>query len=465
MVSQSGGINLVSNNYVSIPSNVPLYFGSNGSLIKSEGSSGNMTISNPGSLNLSSGSVNIPVNNYLNFGSTSNSIYSNGQQLLLNGFNGIFMTAPSLTITGNLDVLGSLSVGASDLDTNKYILPLGTTQILNLTLAQNVLSSAGNIQITTNTVNNFSIGDSVTLKNVNSAPSIDGSYTVKSIVNTTTFIISSGSTLSSNASKGLVTSNLTTFQGKDVGIQVNYWSTTGAPSVTAGSLAYKTGFFGWKNDVERWQFYKTATINNNVVTGNLGTVQADTLLTNNLSGFVLNGPVSAGSNAISGDNFQISGGSIQSTPIGNALASTGRFTTLTNTVQAVFQNVTLQSSLAYSFERYTLDSATLTTRNPSINVVLSMFSVNGPNWTSSSGTMPSFSVPDGTFKILVCSSIGTGSSHTIHFGAGKLITPNPLNSSAQPSKLVFKRQSQSAQIVFDAVQSAWILIGSGAYVQ
>ena len=54
---------------------------------------------------------------------------------------------------------------------------------------------------------------------------------------------------------------------------------------------------------------------------------------------------------------------------------------------------------------------------------------------------------------------------TIHFGEGKLITPNPLNTSAQPSKLVFKRQSQSAQIVFDAVQSAWILIGSGAYVQ
>jgi hypothetical protein len=246
---------------------------------------------------------------------------------------------------------------------------------------------------------------------------------------------------------------------------VNYWSTTNTPSVTAGSLAFKTGFFGWKNDVERWQFYQNATINNDVVTGNLGTVQADTLLTNKMSGFVLNGPVSAGNNVISGNNFQISGGSIQSTPIGNALASTGRFTTLTNTVQAVFQNVTLQSSLAYSFERYTLDSATLTTRNPSINVVLSMFSVNGPNWTSSSGTMPSFSVPDGTFKILVCSSVGTGSSHTIHFGAGKLITPYPLNTSAQPSKLVFKRQSQSAQVVYDAVQSAWILIGSGAYVQ
>jgi hypothetical protein len=269
----------------------------------------------------------------------------------------------------------------------------------------------------------------------------------------------------SNGVKGIVKSNLTTFQGKDVGIQVNYWSTTNAPSVTAGSLAFKTGFFGWKNDVERWQFYQNATINNDVVTGNLGTVQADTLLTNKMSGFVLNGPVSAGNNAISGNNFQISGGNIQSTPIGNALASTGRFTTLTNTVQAVFQNVTLQSSLAYSFERYTLNSATLTTRNPSINVVLSMFSVNGPNWTSSSGTMPSFSVPDGTFKILVCSSIGTGSSHTIHFGEGKLITPNPLNTSAQPSKLVFKRQSQSAQIVYDAVQSAWILIGSGAYVQ
>lgn len=467
VTSQSGGILLNASNSVQIPSNVPLLFGTSGSSIVSSGTTGNLTITSPGNLNLSpsGGNVNVPTNTFLNFGSTSNSIYSNGQQLLLNGYEGISMTAPTLSITGNLDVLGSLSVGASDLDTNKYILPLGTNQVLNVTSASTVVSTSGNIQIITDAVHNFSIGDPITLKNVNSSPSIDGDYLVTRIVNATTFYISSGTLLTTNGLKGLVKSNLTTFQGKDVGIQVNYWSTTNAPSVTAGSLAYKTGFFGWKNDVERWQFYQNATINNNVVTGNLGAVQADKLFTNRLSGFSLDGPVSAGSNAISGNNFQISGGSIQSTPIGNSIASTGRFTTLSNTVQAVFQNVTLQSSLAYSFERYTLDSATLQTRNPSANVVLSMFSVNGPNWTSSSGTMPSTSVADGTFKILVCSAVGTGSSHTIHFGTGKLITPNPLNTSAQPSKLVFKRQSQSAQLVFDAVQSAWILIGSGAYVQ
>ena len=99
-----------------------------------------------------------------------------------------------------------------------------------------------------------------------------------------------------------------------------------------------------------------------------------------------------------------------------------------------------------------------------------MFSVSGSNYTSSSGTMPSNSanISDGTFKLLICSSMATGSTHTIYFGANKLITPNPINSNSQATKITFKRQGQSAQLVFDAQgnnsQGSWILLSNGVYV-
>lgn len=257
---------------------------------------------------------------------------------------------------------------------------------------------------------------------------------------------------------------LTTEQGKDVGIQVNYWSTTGSTSITAGSAAYKTGFFGFKRNTERWSFYTNVTNNNSVVTGSLSDIEVSKVFASRMSGYILDGPITAGSNTISGTAFQIGGGSINSTPVGTNVASTGRFTNLSNTVQASFTNVSLQSTLAYSVERYSFGATSPATRSPSDSIVVSMFSVLGSNYITSSGTMPSTGLADGTFKMLVCSAMGTGCQHTVYFGAGKLITPNPLNN-VDPTRLVFKRRSQSAQVIWDAQQAAWILLASGAYVQ
>jgi hypothetical protein len=56
----------------------------------------------------------------------------------------------------------------------------------------------------------------------------------------------------------------------------------------------------------------------------------------------------------------------------------------------------------------------------------------------------------------------------VFFGTNKLITPNPLNSTAQATRITFKRQGQSAQLVFDAQgnnnQGSWILLSNGVYV-
>jgi hypothetical protein len=263
-------------------------------------------------------------------------------------------------------------------------------------------------------------------------------------------------------------------QGKDVGIGVNYWSTTGNIGVTSGSAAYKTGFFGFKSNTERWSFYTRSTISNDIVTGDFGDVEVNKVFTNRLSGFVLDGGVSGGSNLISGNNFQISGGNINNTPVGVATAQTGRFTNLSSTVQSQLMDTTLLGKFLYSVEKYTVNSS-LPFKNPiSTLTVVSMFSVVGTSFTGSSATMSSTNIVDGTLKILVCSSMGDNCTHTVHFGQGKIVSPNPL-SAVPPSKLVFKRTGQSVQLIYDATNTAysaqntsggaWIILNSGCYVE
>lgn len=133
----------------------------------------------------------------------------------------------------------------------------------------------------------------------------------------------------------------------------------------------------------------------------------------------------------------------------------------------VNSNLSLNKSLNYSFERYSMDSTTAS-YSPSPNVIMSLFSVIEPS-IDCNGTMPSLGISDGTFKILVCSSMAENSTYTIHFpivnDKPTLITPNPCDTNAIPTKLIFKRRSQSAQIVYDYDQSAWVLITAGAYVK
>lgn len=485
ITSQTGNINLIlntsGNSFIRIPENVKLYFGSDNTNYIVRNTSNNLLITNSiGNINItpssSNGSVNIPENTFLNFGtgSTKNSLYSDGQQLFINGYNGIGINTSTFTISGNINVIGTISAAvSSNFDINSYILPLGTSQLLNI---QSISSTSGTTTITVDNNHNFAIGDSIKLINTSTTPSIDGTFTVNQILSPVSFQITTTPITSytngtSNTITGTVKSNLTTYQGKDVGIQVNYWTTVGNTSLTSGSAGYKTGFFGYKNSSQRWTYYNNATISNNIVSGTLSDIEVNKVFTNNMSGFILDGTISAGSNAIAGNNFQISGGNINNTPIGTNVAQSGRFTNLSNTVSASLQNVTLTSSLAYTFERYTLSTTGLQTRNPSSNYVISMFSITGTNYISSSGTMPSSSanIQDGTFKILTCNAMGIGCRHTIHFGQDKLITPNPLNSNAKASRLIFKRQGQTAQLVFDAQgnnnQGAWILLSNGVYVE
>ncbi|NDD53123.1 hypothetical protein EBZ39_04450 [bacterium] len=432
-------------------------------------SSGNLVIANTsGNVELtpkaSGGNVLLPINTYLSFGGTTNSIISDSQQLLINGYNGVGIQSSTFTISGNVNVIGSITTLSTSFNLDNYILPLGKDYKVAISTVTN--DGIGFLRVTTSQQHYLTAGDRVTLLNTNSVPEVNGDYTVASVIDATTFRVPYSTPLTTpGMTAGTLKTTLMFDPGKDVGIAVNNWRST-AGSVTSGSSGYRTGFFGWKNTLNRWMFYENAQIVNDVVTGGtLGNVQINELFANRVSGFELTGTISAGSNVVRGTNFQIGGGAIDSTPIGVTGAQSGRFTSLSNTVSAAFSNVTFSTSVAYTFERYTLSSAGLQTRNPSINSVISLFSVSGVSYTGSSGTMPTLvtSVADGTFKMLVCASMGTGCEHTIYFGSGKLITPNPTNATAG-SKLVFKRAGQSCQLVFDGVQGAWILLNAGAYV-
>lgn len=459
-VTANNDLTFVSNSFiveaeshVTFPGGIPINIGDAQLSSKTDG---NFVVTNStGNIQLvpESGNVEIPIDTFLEFGSTSNSIYSDGAELFINGFNSVYISSGSLVIGGNVVVEGSF-------DTDTYILPLGTFQKLDIT---SITSSSSGVLVTTTDVHYLTIGDQVEISATNSVPTINGTFTVTNVNSDTEFFINDFTVFTTDGTFGKIKSNLKTGQNKDVGIQVNYWRNTTSDGVTSGSVNYNTGFFGYKIDTNRWTFYDRATISNFVVSGTLGDIEVNKIFTDKVSGFVLEGDVSAGNRAIIGSNFQIDGGNINTTPIGQSSAAPGRFTTLTSTVSAAFNNVALNQSLTYSIERYQLNSGGVQFRNPTTTSIVSLFSVIGVNYNGSSGTMPSTAVSDGTLKYLVCASIGEGCSHTIFFGSGKIIAPTQ-PSSPNPTKIVFKRAGQSAQLMFSSLDSSWILLNAGAYV-
>lgn len=465
-ISVNNGINLLTNTtgsgFVNIPSNTSLNIGISKII---QDTTGSLNIINTfGNINLtpvSNGSLVLPTNNSIIFSGINNNnrIVSDGTQLQLYGYSNIGLNSSSVTISGNVNVIGNINANEVTSDVGKYILPLGTSQILAISSITNS-STNGILVITTNLPNYLSSGDSVVIKNTNSNPVIDNTYIVTSTVNNTSFNISHTNLLLSG-SIGKLISVLTTYQGKDVGIRVDYWSTVGNTTVTSGSLNYKSGFFGWKNNTERWSFYNNATISNNIVTGNnFGDVQINQLYTNKISGFLLDGSLIGSNFLIEGSNFKINGGYIDNTIIGQTIAQTARFTNLSSTISSNLSNLTLQNTLNYSVERYTLSSL-VPTRNPNNSIVTTFFSISGVSFTNASGTLGNVGITDGQIKKIICSSMGMNSNYTLHFGLGKLITPNPLG--INPSKIVFKRQGQSCSVIFDAILGAWILESGNAY--
>jgi hypothetical protein len=461
--------------YTQFSENSPMYFGALSSgnfLIRSTSgnfhiinTSGNIYLSPATNISGSSyGSVIIPSNDKLVFGNNTTRIESdtNGNLNIYGMSIGINSTT-NITFNGNVDIAGSLNT----IDSGTYIYQLGTKQTLTVTSIINS-STIGSVVVTTNIPHYLVVGDSIKLANTNSIPSTNGDFIVQAITDNYTFTISNGSSLLNPATKGTMYGVLKEYQGKDVGIEVDYWSTVGNTSITAGSINYKRAFFGWLNNTQEWTYYSNATIDNSIITkGELGNLRANKLFTNNISGFVLDGPVTAGNNAVVGSNFQISGGTVNGTPIGQTTAQSGRFTSLATTTSTSLENVTFQSSISYSVENYTV-TALVPNRNPTSSVVTSYINVFGIGIIGT-GTMPLTGLSNGLTKKIVCTTISYGSEYQLNFASGRLIAPNPLGGTP-PTKITFKRQGQSCELMWNSTHinqttGAWILTGgTGAFV-
>ena len=474
LFNASNNVNFNSNSLNLYSSSPSLNFGSGSSgssIIQTYGnlniinSSGNIHLTPSRQINGTYGSIILQTNNSIVFSGTnaSNRISSDDNSLQLYGYN-VGINSSTVNISGNVNIIGTLSASSIESDINQYILPLGTNQVsLITTITTSNISSSGNTKIITNLPNYLSNGDTITIKNTNSIPLVEGTFTINGILNSNTFLINTP-TVTTPGNTGSVISNLTTFQGKDVGIEVEKWSSTiGNTQITAGSTGYNKGFYGWKDSLQKFVFYSNATISNNVVTsGVLGEVQVNKLDTNTISGFQLEGSLQGQSYIISGTNFQIQGGNIDTTSIGQNSASAGRFTNLASTISSTLENLTLISQLNYSLERFTVNSTLLPSKNPSVTVVLSFISVLGAGFIGT-GSMP-IGVYDGQLKILVASSINTNCQYELTFTPGTLMSPNPIDPNSIPTKITLKRRGQSVQLIWDSAGMFWLPLTSGVYI-
>lgn len=451
---------------IRIPENTYLYFGDEGDFttyifkdtsdnLEIFNSEGNILLTPSQTINSSTGHVVIPENNPITFCDYNNRIESDCNQLYLYGFQGVSVNTPVTTINGDLNVIGTISASSQNLDLNEFILPLGTSQLLSITSLVNG-PNTGDVDITTNVDHNLVVGDTVILSNTDSDPVIDGTYTVDTVVDSDTIRVVA-TALTTAGTSGELKSSLVTDPGKDVGIQVN-WHT----GVTTGTAEARFGFFGFQRSTKKWRFIEEGTNTNDVFSGTLGNIEFDKGYASRMSGFTLEGTLNAGSQTVFGSNFNIDGGTIDSTAIGTTIASTGRFTTLTSTIQANLEDVTIAGNLNLSCEEYTVSSG-LPIRNPLTNVVVSFINVSGVSFTSTGNTMA-----DGTVncqvKKLVATSIDAGCEYHLSFTAGKLIAPDPCTPGNDATLIKFKRKGQSVELLWYSTLSAWVVSNGGVYV-
>lgn len=467
-LGNSSGI-LLNTNFVQIPQNTPLYFGSqsSGNFITHD-TSGNFNINNSsGDIYLTphndvttgtsgNGNVIIPTNNNLIFGNSSTRIVSDGTNLQLYGYSIGINSTTTITFNGNVNVAGNITSTSK----GDYIYPLGSKQQLTITKIENS-TTTGSVIVTVAETHYLVIGDKVTLTSTDSIPSVNGDYIVNKIISSNKFSINA--TITNPGTTGVVYGVLKVYQGKDVGIEVDYWSNTDNPNVTAGSVNYKTAFFGWMNDTHQWTYFNNATIsNNNVTNGILGDIRVNEIYADKISGFTLDGVMSGGNNLITGTNFEISGGIIDNTRIGQNTAQAGRFTALSSTTETSLENVTFQSNISYSTEYYQVDSLN-SNRNPLPNKVISYVTVFGYGFIGT-GTMPVTGLTDGQVKKIICISINPESEYRLSFPTGKLIASNPLGGPA-PTLMTFKRAGQSCELTWSNELGAWMITGGrGAYI-
>lgn len=400
-------------------------------------------------------SIKIPENTEFQFtqDGSLNKIYSSDNTLYILGEDKIAIDTPTLNISGDTIVNGDFFASNIVSDNTPYIYPLGSYRLLDITQIRNS-ATTGKLLLTTNVAHYLKIGDLIKIRATNCVPSIDGTYSVSGIMNTTDLIINHPHVLASG-NFGILRSSIVTDPAKDVGIQVN-WHT----GVTTGSVESKTGFFGFKRDTKRWTFYREGINNNDVFTGVLGDVELNKANVSKLSGFELDGGMTAGGQLISGSNFEIKGGKIDNTVIGETNPKNATFTNLTSTVSSTVNDQTVLGNLNYSLE-YIDFTTSNTNANVGLGVIISFVSIQNANLVCE--LFIGDGQVDGQLKTIIASQISNNSTYILNFGSGNLITPfipgGAISAPNFPSKVLFKRQGQSMSLIWNDREKYWVPIG------
>ncbi len=468
LLLKSDTISLETTSGVYLGNSSPLYFNSSGTKSIACTTDGNLEITNSVgdvvfNLNTNS-SVLLPEGTPIGFsGDTNNCIFSSDGQLFIKGFDAVQILSSNVNVSGDINIIGTITATNIDLELNESLLCLGTLQILPISnVTTNNLSTNGNVLVEVIVDHYFTIGDSITLQNTNAVPLTNGDFIVADIIDSKTFTIN-GPTLTTPGNDGTVKSGPMIDPTTDMGVKFQYWTSSGNVGLTSGSLGIRNAFFGIDRTDLRFKMCEQATIVNSVVTDCvLGDIQTRKLFADEIAAFTLCGELTGNTQTISGSQFDINGGAIDSTPIGSNIASTARFTTLTNTIQADLTALNILSTLSMSKERYTMDSVILPNRSPSTSLVTSMFRVTTGSFTAT-GTMGP--IVDGGMKIFVAEYIAPNSEYILHFGtsgSSKLIFPcNPCNNII-PGKLKFTCTGQSITLVYCQAAGGYMNIFGGA---
>ena len=321
-----------------------------------------LSIGNGAGILLDTNTVALNTGSSIYFGGESKRISSTLDSLQIFSPNLIDIVSNTVRITGNLLVTEkSTFTIESETSFDSGIIDLGGGQMCDITLLESY--GAGSTLVTLNAIHSLKIGDSITV--YNSIPDIDGEFIINKVPTPTTIVITKvypGTPLGAVAPFGRIRTKLVRNPGNDVGVQINWHD-----GISAGTESHHVGFFGFRRSSKCFVYIPNATRIDNNFYGDLGsfcigsitadTITTSTLATNTITASILSatnganiptllGPLNTAGYLVSGNNFVISGGTINGTVIGNTVATSATFTDVKSNTITASNTVTANTFLA-----------------------------------------------------------------------------------------------------------------------
>ncbi len=325
IVSPSGNILLNPLERIKIPMDRYLDFGHGTVTLMQPSTGGSFNFTSVVDLSLNVPRMNLPDNTPLVFGDFGRRIVSDGEKLYIYGGESLVFESPTVRVTGRL-IVNSATTFTTGNETHfdSGIIVLGGEQSSDVIHIELTSGESRGVLITTAAPHGLKVGDNVRLEGT--SPDVDGSYEVQDVPSTTTFTVTPRSNLNSaqvlaaTDFEGTVRSKLTVDSGQDLGIQINWH--------TGDSEGARTAFFGFDRSTKRWTFIDDSVRVNGTFTGTPGNIDVGTVFARVLHVPELASSLFTNGFLVSGTNFEIGGGLINNTPIGNVTPSSGSFSNL-----------------------------------------------------------------------------------------------------------------------------------------